>query len=81
MITRSAYAGYEGWLYLVVQCLAQSRRLRPHREQTCRNVHSLQRGMTMALVALQGPKAEAVLAKLGSRRARYSVHVLRRGFH
>lgn len=62
MITRAAYEGYEGWLYVVVNagCKAQD---------YAHITHNLPAGVTfkagedMALLAVQGPKAEAVLAK------------------
>ncbi len=63
MITRSAYAGYEGWLYIV--CNA-SRKVDDfaHMEKHLASNVKLQRGEAMSLIALQGPQAEAVLAKL-----------------
>lgn len=63
MITRSAYAGYEGWLYLV--CNA-SRKMEDfaHIEANLPANVKLQRGEAMSLIALQGPQAEAALAKL-----------------
>ena len=63
MITRSAYAGYEGWLYLV--CNA-SRKMDDfaHIEVNLPANVKLQRGEAMSLIALQGPKAENVLAKI-----------------
>ena len=63
MVTRSAYAGYEGWLYLV--CNA-SRKMDDftHIEKHLPEAVKLQRGEAMSLIALQGPKAEAVLAKI-----------------
>jgi aminomethyltransferase len=62
MITRAAYVGYEGWLYVVVNA---SRKVHDY----TRIAKYLPQGVTlkpgedMALLALQGPKAEAVLAK------------------
>jgi aminomethyltransferase len=63
MITRSAYAGYEGWLYLVCNASRKDDDFAHIEKNLSANV-KLQRGADMALIALQGPKAEAVLAKL-----------------
>jgi aminomethyltransferase len=63
MITRSAYAGYEGWLYLVCNAARKDEDFAHIEKNLPANV-KLQRGADMALVALQGPKAEAALAKL-----------------
>ena len=65
MVTHSAYKGYEGWLYLV--CNA-SRKMEDfaHIEKHLPEGVKLQRGEAMSLIALQGPKAEDVLAKLAS---------------
>ncbi len=63
MITRAAYTGYEGWLYVVVNA---SRKDADYAHITAHLPEgvTLQPGVDMALLALQGPKAEAVLAKL-----------------
>ncbi len=62
MITRAAYAGYEGWLYVVVNAGRK-----PHDyEWIARHLGggvSFKPGENMSLLALQGPKAEDVLAK------------------
>jgi len=63
MITRSAYAGYEGWLYLVCNASRKDEDFAHIEKNLPANV-KLQRGADMALIALQGPKAEAALAKL-----------------
>ena len=63
MITRSAYAGYEGWLYLVCNASRKEADF-AHIEKILPANVKLQRGVDMALIALQGPKAEAMLAKL-----------------
>jgi len=63
MITRSAYAGYEGWLYLVCNASRKDNDFAHIEKNLPANV-KLQRGADMALIALQGPKAEAALAKL-----------------
>jgi aminomethyltransferase len=63
MITRSAYAGYEGWLYLVCNASRKDDDF-AHIERNLPANVKLQRGAVMALIALQGPKAEAALAKL-----------------
>jgi aminomethyltransferase len=62
MITRTAYAGYEGWLYVVVNA---SRKVHDYAHITkyLPQGVTLKPGEDMALLALQGPKAEAVLAK------------------
>ena len=62
MITRAAYNGYEGWLYVVVNASRKSIDY-AHIEKHLAAGFKLQRGEDMALLALQGPKAEAVLAK------------------
>lgn len=63
MITRSAYAGYEGWLYLVCNASRKDDDFAHIEKNLPANVR-LQRGADMALIALQGPNAEAALAKL-----------------
>jgi aminomethyltransferase len=62
MITRAAYVGYEGWLYVVVNA---SRKVHDYAHITkyLPQGVTLNPGEDMALLALQGPKAEAVLAK------------------
>jgi aminomethyltransferase len=63
MITHSAYAGYEGWLYLVCNAARKAEDFAHIEANLPANV-KLQRGADMSLIALQGPKAEATLAKL-----------------
>ncbi|MGB8312921.1 MAG: glycine cleavage system aminomethyltransferase GcvT [Aestuariivirga sp.] len=63
MITRSAYAGYDGWLYLVCNASRKEEDFAHIEKNLPANV-KLQRGADMALIALQGPKAVDVLAKL-----------------
>ncbi|MEQ1520408.1 MAG: glycine cleavage system aminomethyltransferase GcvT [Aestuariivirga sp.] len=63
MVTRSAYAGYEGWLYLVCNASRKDDDFAHIEKNLPANV-KLQRGVDMALIALQGPKAEAALAEL-----------------
>jgi aminomethyltransferase len=63
MITRAAYSGYEGWLYVVVNA---GRKAHDY-EWIARHLPGsvgFKAGEAMSLVALQGPNAEAVLAKL-----------------
>jgi aminomethyltransferase len=62
MITRADYKGYEGWLYVVVNagCKAQDYL---HIAKYLPNGVSFKVGADMALLALQGPMAEEVLAK------------------
>jgi aminomethyltransferase len=62
MITRAAYKGYEGWLYVVVNagCKAQDY---VHIAKNLTDGVTFKAGEGMALLALQGPKAEAVIAK------------------
>jgi len=63
MITRAAYAGYEGWLYVVVNAGRKAHDYRWIAERLTGAV-TFKPGESMSLVALQGPKAEAALAKL-----------------
>jgi glycine cleavage system T protein (aminomethyltransferase) len=63
MITRSGYEGYEGWLYVVVNASRKEHDYAWIARQLSGGV-TLKRGDDMALIALQGPKAEEVLAKL-----------------
>ncbi len=63
MITRAAYAGYEGWLYVVVNASRKDADY-AHIAAHLPGGVTLQPGVDMALLALQGPKAEAVLMKL-----------------
>jgi len=63
MITHSAYASYEGWLYLVCNASRKEDDFAHIEKNLPANV-KLQRGADMSLIALQGPKAEAVLAKI-----------------
>ena len=62
MITRAAYKGYEGWLYVVVNASRKTIDY-AHIEEHLPDSLKLQRGEDMALLALQGPKAVAVLEK------------------
>jgi aminomethyltransferase len=62
MITRSAYANYEGWLYVVVNAARKAHDfawIAKHLEGGV----SFRAGEEMALIALQGPKAEEALGK------------------
>jgi aminomethyltransferase len=63
MITRSNYPGYEGWLYVVVNA---SRKEYDYAHFTRHLPEGIkqQHGADMALLALQGPKAESVFARL-----------------
>ncbi len=63
MITRSAYANHEGWLYLVCNASRKQEDFAHIEKNLAANV-KLQRGADMSLIALQGPRAEAALAKL-----------------
>jgi aminomethyltransferase len=63
MITHSAYAGYEGWLYLVCNASRKGEDFTHIEAHLPANV-KLQRGEAMSLIALQGPQAEAALAKI-----------------
>ncbi len=62
MITRSAYANYEGWLYEVVNAARKAHDFAWIAKHLGGGV-SFRPGEAMALIALQGPKAEKVLAK------------------
>ena len=62
MITRSAYAGYEGWLYVVVNAGRKEHDYGWIASHLPAGV-SFKPGEAMSLVALQGPRAEDVLAK------------------
>ena len=61
MITRAAYAGYEGWLYVVVNAARKEQDYAHIASQLPSGV-SLKPGEAMSLLALQGPEAESVLA-------------------
>ena len=63
MITRAAYKGYEGWLYVVVNASRKDADYAHIAAHLSEGV-TLQPGADMALIALQGPKAEAVLGTL-----------------
>jgi aminomethyltransferase len=63
MITRAAYPGYEGWLYVVVNAGRKAHDYGWIAERLTGGV-TFKPGESMSLVALQGPKAEAALAKL-----------------
>jgi aminomethyltransferase len=62
MITRAAYKGFEGWLYVVVNagCKAQDY---AHIANNLPEGVTFQPSEDLSLLALQGPKAEAVLAR------------------
>jgi aminomethyltransferase len=62
MITRSGYAGREGWLYVVVNAARKEHDYRWIESHLTGGV-TFKPGEDMALMALQGPKAEEVLAK------------------
>ena len=62
MITRAAYKNYEGWLYVVVNASRKAVDY-AHIEKHLPAGLKLQRGEDMALLALQGPRAVAVLEK------------------
>ena len=62
MITRADYKGYEGWLYVVVNAGCKQQDF----DYIAKNLPgdvTFKAADDMALLALQGPKAEAVLAK------------------
>lgn len=63
MITRAAYNGYEGWLYVVVNAGRKDHDYDWIGRHLPAGV-SFKAGEAMSLMALQGPKAEEVLAKL-----------------
>ena len=63
MITRAAYAGYEGWLYVVVNAGRKALDYAWIARHLPGGV-TFKPGEAMSLVALQGPKAEDVLARL-----------------
>jgi aminomethyltransferase len=63
MITRSNDPGFEGWLYVVVNASRQHHDM-AHISKQLPDGIVLQPGKDMALLALQGPVAEAVLANL-----------------
>lgn len=62
MITRAAYEGYEGWLYVVVNAGRKDHDYDWIARHLPEGV-GFKPGEAMSLVALQGPKAEDVLAK------------------
>ncbi len=62
MITRSAYKNYEGWLYVVVNAARKAHDFAWIARHLPEGV-TFKPGEAMALIALQGPKAETVLAK------------------
>ena len=62
MITRSAYKGHEGWLYVVVNAGRKDHDYAWIEKHLPDGV-GFKPGEAMSLVALQGPKAEEVLAK------------------
>jgi aminomethyltransferase len=62
MITRAAYQGYEGWIYVVVNAGCKANDYIHIAKHLPEGV-TFKAGEGMALLALQGPKAEAVLAK------------------
>ena len=63
MITRAAYEGYDGWLYIVCNASRKASDF-AHIEKHLPPDVKLQRGEGMALIALQGPHAVDVLARL-----------------
>jgi aminomethyltransferase len=63
MITRADYKGYEGWLYVVVNAGCKEGDY-VHITKNLPEGVTFKPGEDMALLALQGPKAEDVLAKL-----------------
>jgi aminomethyltransferase len=63
MITRADYQGYEGWLYVVVNAGRKQHDYQWLASHLSGDV-AFKAGEAMSLVALQGPKAEGVLAKL-----------------
>jgi aminomethyltransferase len=63
MITRAAYPGYEGWLYVVVNAGRKAHDYDWIARHLAEPV-SFKPGEAMSLLALQGPEAEAVLARL-----------------
>jgi aminomethyltransferase len=63
MITRPDYAGYEGWLYVVVNAGRKAADF-AHFEKHLPPGVTLKKGEDMSLVALQGPEAEDVLAEI-----------------
>lgn len=63
MITRSSYKGHEGWLYVVVNAGRKEHDYRWIAKHLPDGV-SFRPGEAMSLVAIQGPKAEEVLARL-----------------
>ena len=62
MITRADYKGYEGWLYVVVNAGCKAADYVHFAKHLPLGV-TFKAGEDMALLALQGPEAEAVLAK------------------
>lgn len=63
MVTRVGAPGHEGWLYLVVNASMKEQDYAHIQARLPKGV-SLNRKDDLALMALQGPSAEAVLAKL-----------------
>ncbi len=63
MVTRVGAAGHEGWLYLVVNASMKEQDYAHIQARLPKGV-SLNRKDGLGLMALQGPSAEAVLAKL-----------------
>jgi aminomethyltransferase len=62
MITRADYKGYEGWLYVVVNAGCKEGDY-VHIAKSLPDGVTFKAGEDMALLALQGPRAEAVLAR------------------
>jgi aminomethyltransferase len=62
MVTRSAYEGHEGWLYVVVNAGRKDHDY-AHIATHLPKQLTFKPGDDMALMALQGPKAEEVLAR------------------
>lgn len=63
MVTRLGLAGHEHWLYVVVNAACKQTDL-PHIESRLPAGVKLRRADAMALLALQGPQAASVMAKL-----------------
>ncbi|MES2907117.1 MAG: glycine cleavage system aminomethyltransferase GcvT [Pseudomonadota bacterium] len=63
MVTRTAYEGHDGWLYLVVNAGCKDADY-AHLEKNLPPNVKLKVSEQLALIALQGPKAASVLSKL-----------------
>ena len=73
MVTRSADAGEDGVLMLVVNAATRSR-FRPYRARSCLPMCGSDRADDARLLALQGPEAAEVLARHCPRSAELGVH-------